>query len=105
MGFPSPQVRVEERRRASSGRRNFPGDLVTVVVCLVTFLIQLSVCLIKGVRWRGHAVQIDQLTGFLTGLGCSAAVLGEAQEAVKAKAKPRVVPAAEHSVFVLKDKW
>ena len=27
------------------------------------------------------------------------------QEAVKAKAKPRVVPAAEHTVFVLKDKW
>ena len=31
-------------------------------------------------------------------MGCSAAVLGEVQEAVKAKAKPRVVP-------VLKDKW
>ena len=53
----------------------------------------------------GSAVQIDQLIGLLTGLGCSAAVLGEVQEAVKAKAKPRVVPAAEHTVFVLKDKW
>ena len=51
------------------------------------------------------AVQIDQLVGLLTGLGCSAAVLGEVQKAVKAKAKPRVVPAAEHTVFVLKDKW
>ena len=50
-------------------------------------------------------MQIDQLIGLLTGLGCSAAVLGEVQEAVKAKAKPRVVPAAEHTVFVLKDKW
>ena len=27
------------------------------------------------------------------------------QEADRAKAKPRVVPAAEHTVFVLKDKW
>ena len=53
----------------------------------------------------GPAMQIDQLIGLLTGLGCSAAVLEEVQEAVKAKAKPRVVPAAEHTVFVLKDKW
>ena len=53
----------------------------------------------------GSAAQIDQLFGLLTGLGCSAAVLGEVEEAVKAKAKPRVVPAAEHTVFVLKDKW
>ena len=50
----------------------------------------------------GLAVQIDQLIGLLTGLGCSAAVLGEVQEAVKAKAKPRVVPAAEHTVFCSK---
>ena len=53
----------------------------------------------------GSSVQIDQLIGLLTGLGCSAAVLGEVEEAVKAKAKPRVVPVAEHTVFVLKDKW
>ena len=32
-------------------------------------------------------------------------MLGEVQEAVVAKTKPRVVPAAEHTVFVLKDKW
>ena len=42
----------------------------------------------------GPAVQIDQLIALLAGLGCSAAVLREVQEAVKAKAKPRVVPAA-----------
>ena len=58
----------------------------------------------QGNTPAGLAVQIDQLIGLLTGLGCSAAVLGEVQEAVKAKAKPRVVPAAEHTVFVLNDK-
>ena len=59
----------------------------------------------QGNTPAGPAMQIDQLIGLLTGLGCSAAVLGEVQEAVKAKAKPRVVPVAEHTVFVLKDKW
>ena len=56
----------------------------------------------------GPPVQLDQLIGLLTGLGCSAAVLKgveEAVNAVSAKSKPRVVPAAEHTVFVLKDKW
>ena len=57
----------------------------------------------QGSTPAGPAVQIDQLIGLLT--GCSAAVLGEVQVAVKAKAKPRVVPAAEHTVFVLMDKW
>ena len=59
----------------------------------------------QGNSSAGPAMQIDQLLGLLTGLGCSAAVLGEVQEADKAKAKPRVVPAAEQTVFVLKDKW
>ena len=59
----------------------------------------------QGGTPAGPAVQIDQLVGLLTGLGCSAAVLGEVQEAVKAKTKPRVVPPAERTVFVLKDKW
>ena len=53
----------------------------------------------------GSPVQIDQLIGLLTGLGCSAAVLKSVEEAVNAKSKPRVVPAAEHTVFVLKEKW
>ena len=103
VGFPSPQVRVEERGKASSRSRSIPGVLVVVMVRLVTFLLQLGACRIKVVP--GPAVQIDQLIGLLTGLGCSAAVLGEVQEAVKAKTKPRVVPAAEHTVFVLNDKW
>ena len=59
----------------------------------------------QGSTPAGPAVQIDQLIGLLTGLGCSEAVLGELQEAVKAKTKPPVVPADEHTVFVLKDKW
>ena len=53
----------------------------------------------------GSLVQIDQLIGLLTGLGCSAAVLKSVEEAVNAKSKPRVVPAAGHPVFVLKEKW
>ena len=59
----------------------------------------------QGSTPAGPALQIDQLIGLLTGLGCSAAVLGEVQQAEKAKAKSRVVLAAEHTVFVLKDKW
>ena len=48
---------------------------------------------------------MEQLISLLTSLGCSEAVLGEVQKAVKSKAKPRVVPAAEHAVFVLNYKW
>ena len=48
MGFPSPQVRVEERRNASSGSRSVPGVLVVVMVRLVTFFLQLGACRIKG---------------------------------------------------------
>ena len=59
----------------------------------------------SGKPSAGSSVQIDQLIGLLTGLGCSACVLGAVEEAVKAKSKPRVVPAAEHTVFVLKEKW
>ena len=46
-----------------------------------------------------------QLMSLLTSLRCSEALLGEVQKAVKAKAKPRVVPTAEHAVFVLQDTW
>ena len=72
---------------------------VLVMVRHETFLLQLGACWIKGARRRDWPFRMISL------LGCSAAVLGEVQEAVKAKTKPRVVPAAEHTVFVLKDKW
>ena len=47
-GFPNPQVRVEERGKASSGRRNIPGVLVLVMVRLGTFLLQFGAFRIKG---------------------------------------------------------
>ena len=53
----------------------------------------------------GPKVQVEQLILLLTSLCCSEAVLGDVQKAVKAKAKPRVVRAAEHAVFVLQEKW
>ena len=104
MGFPSPQVRVEERgvfREAHyPGRSGGGGGGAPRNVPATTRRVPN-----QGSTPAGPAVQIDQLVGLLTGLGCSAAVVGEVQEAVKAEAKPRVVPAAEHTVFVLKDKW
>ena len=51
-GFPQPTGKGGGKGRASSGRRNIPGVLV-VMVCLVTFHLQLGVCLIKGIRLRG----------------------------------------------------
>ena len=103
VGFPSPQVTVEERGKASSGSRSILRVLVVVMVRLETFLLQLGVCRIKGAGGAGDPDRSAYWVAFLFGLlgGCAGGGTGGCQGQDEASS----AAAAEHTVFVLKDKW
>ena len=95
-GFPSSRARCRERERRF-GEAQYPGrpgDGAPSNVLPATGAV-------PNQAPAGPPAQVDHLIALLANWGCSEAALGEVQQAVKAKAKPRVVQAAEHAVVVL----